>query len=347
MFSKIVFILAVFSTLTQAANFGVGQRDFIYVDKDRNRNLATHVWYPIDPKIKLNPIIQKGNPFAPVISAKNAPLSKSPLKFSLVLLSHGSGGKADKLFWLTDHLVRNGYIVLAVDHPGNMTGDNSAEGLMRIWERPKDITFALNRLLEENDFKSQIDLDRVAAVGHSAGGTTALLLGGARLSSAQFTSPIPHCSGTKDPYYARLCEELKSLDLHAFPKALVEGDYRDPRVKALIALDPGMFKSFQVDSLTNLKTKSLIFIADKLNAPQDEIHSKEFLKVFPKNTATLVPGSFHMTFLQACNPDFPKDDPELKELCIENDRKLRTQRSVAKGSLNFLKTAWIESDTKS
>ena len=323
-----------------ASDFGVGQRDYVFQDKERSRTLTTHVWYPIDAKIPLPVPDIKENPFLPVIAKKEAPLPELPLQFPVVLLSHGSGGKADKLFWIVDSLVREGMVVVAVDHVGNMTGDSSGDGMMRIWNRPLDLSFALDRVLDQKEFISRLDLTRVAAVGHSAGGTAALLLAGARLSADRFQSPIPYCAGTKDPYYAKLCTEVAAIKPKTYPKKTIEGDYSDSRVKAVVALDPGFARSFDPPSFKQLRAKALLFIAERINTPHDEIFSKEFSHFLPADMHQVVPRSFHMTFLQACKPGFPKDDPELKELCIENDLKVRLQKEIAHRTLAFLTKSW-------
>jgi len=320
--------------------FKVGQKDYIFQDPARGRSLAAHIWYPIDAQTPVVIPVIKGNPFLPVVATKNAPLPSYPQQFPVVLLSHGSGGKADKLFWLTEKLVKDGIIVVAVDHQGNMTGDSSADGMMRIWNRPQDLSFVLDRVLEQKDFKGRLDLGKVAATGHSAGGTGVLMLAGARLSSEKFQSPVPYCSGTKDPFYGQLCNQLKSLKLSSYPKKTVEGDYSDSRVKAVVALDPGFARSFETTSFKHLSAKPLVFIAERINTPHDEIFSKEFSHFLPTGAHEIVPKSFHMTFLQACKTDFPKDDAELKELCIENDRKLRLQKEVARRTLEFFRKGW-------
>jgi hypothetical protein len=100
-----------------------------------------------------------------------------------------------------------------------------------------------------------------------------------------------------------------------------------------------MAKSFNRDSLKHLKAKPLLFVADRINAPQDEIYSKYFLQIFNSAEAKFIPKSYHMSFLQSCKPDFPSDDPELRELCVENSQKLLIQKEVANQSIAMFRSA--------
>ena len=173
-------------------------------------------------------------------------------------------------------------------------------------------------------------------MGHSAGGTTALLLGGARLSYGRFTSPIPKCEGSSDdPYFAELCTQMKKINFKSFSRVTVEGDYKDSRVTAIVALDPGFAKSFDPTSLKTMKAEPMIFIAEKLREPQDEIFSKEFIDLLPNKSVEIIPGSVHMTFLSACKPNIPLEG-ELKALCSDNNQKLKIQSEVAVKSLAFI-----------
>lgn len=319
--------------------FSVGQRDYVFKDAARNRKLVTHVWYPVDAKTQITS--QDQGPFVPVMAAKDAPLMQTQ-KFPVVLLSHGSGGIGYRLFWLADPLVRSGMIVIAVDHQGNKLMDNSGDGLMRVWERPRDLSFALDQVLQIPEFKTQIDLTRVAAVGHSAGGTTVLLLGGARLSHEKFKSPIPLCAGSKDPYFSKLCEQIKTLDLKTYSKDIVERDHSDSRVKAVVAMDPGFAQSFETDSLKQMRAKPFVWVADRLMTPQDEIFSKDFLKDLPKGSAEILPQSVHMTFLQACKPGVSSENDELKLICDGDLQKIKHQKEVAQKTLDFFRNSWSE-----
>lgn len=310
-----------------------GQRNYEFTDASRKRMLRTFVWYPAAAD-SIPKELTKG-PFQPVIAARDAPVLKQSGRFPVVLLSHGSGGTADKLFWLTDALVNKGFIVVAIDHAGNMTGDNSGKGLIEVWLRPQELSFALDKVSALTEFKDQLDLSRVAAVGHSAGGTTALLLVGARFSKERFESPVPNCHGTKDPYLAVWCKEIETLDLKSYSAETLTRDYGDKRVRVSVALDPGFARSFAPDSLNDVRDKVHLFVADRLSTPFDEIHSKDFLKILGTSAAEIVPDSIHMTFLQPCSAGVPKDDPELKELCANNESKASIQNKVAESIVAF------------
>lgn len=316
-------------------SYQVGIRDYNFMDQTRHRKIATHVWYPVESKTQIAAQKQKG-PFVPVTGALNSPISNLSQKYPVVLLSHGSMGLANRLFWLGEALVQNGFIVIAVDHPGNMFQDSSADGLMRVWDRAKDLSYALDNVSRTSELGSHLDLDHVSAIGHSAGGAAVLLLAGARFSAERFQNPIPLCEGSQDPVYQKECNELKAFNYRAFDKKVVEGDYSDKRVKAIVGLDPGFTRSFDPASLKNLKPKALVFIAEKLEEPQDEIYSKDFLKLLPSGQAEVVKGSVHMTFLQACKEGLPIEDPELKALCSTRDEKLRLQKQVSEKLIQFL-----------
>ena len=154
---KIIILLALTSDLGFTGVFEGGQRSYLFKDSSRNRSLQTFVWYPAATGAKPS-ALKKLGPFAPVVAAKDAGLNKARAKYPVVLLSHGSGGTSDKLFWATEKLVQSGIVVIAVNHTGKMTGDSSGKGLLEVWKRPTDLTFALDQVMLSKEFKDRLVL---------------------------------------------------------------------------------------------------------------------------------------------------------------------------------------------
>jgi predicted esterase len=136
-------------------------------------------------------------------AAEGAPLAKGPEAFPVVLFSHGLGGTGFEYTFLIENLVSHGYVVASIEHTesaivvvfpnGRMIPfhvDSAPAGLspevrfqrmaqsvsVGINEGAADVRFVLNRLTELNSTDSQhfplagrLDLQRVAAIGHSAG----------------------------------------------------------------------------------------------------------------------------------------------------------------------------------
>lgn len=101
-------------------------------------------------------------------------------EFPVVLFSHGFTGIRLQSSFLTSHLASHGMIVVAPDHPSrdlfNVLG-GTASGDRQ--ESVDDLLGSLDLILEEattagGRFEGHVDAERVAALGHSAGGGTIL-----------------------------------------------------------------------------------------------------------------------------------------------------------------------------
>jgi predicted dienelactone hydrolase len=134
----------------------------------------------------------------------NAPIAGMPKRFPLVLLSHGLGGTGFEYTSLIEELVSHGYVVAAIEHtytasavvfpdgsvvaphqdpePAGLTPQQRMQRMMDtagllIRRGAEDHLFVLNKLTELNKsgaggflLAGRLDLNRIAAVGHSAGG---------------------------------------------------------------------------------------------------------------------------------------------------------------------------------
>ncbi|MFM9862581.1 MAG: alpha/beta hydrolase family protein [Micropepsaceae bacterium] len=112
----------------------------------------------------------------------------------VVIFSHGLGGNRDGAVYLLNHLAENGYVAVAVQHPGsdtkavfpggtvNQAGLRDAISPGAAADRFRDIPFAIDELttMNANDarLKGRMDMSKVGLSGHSYGAITTLALAG-------------------------------------------------------------------------------------------------------------------------------------------------------------------------
>lgn len=261
--------------------------------------LAASVWYPL------------GTPTYQGLIGDNAVFHGTPAyvgaaiapgAFPLVLLSHGSGGNMDNLAWLSSALALKGAMVLAVNHPGSTSGDSSPRRSLRLADRAADLEAALDHLLADPAFAAHVDPSRIASLGFSLGGATALNLAGARTDRGLYRD-----------YCARLGEAAADcaffakggVDFANLPEAF-EGEMRDPRINAAIAIDPGMTYALDLASVAALELPVLLinlggeerWLAVDVSARGSDLASllsdAEYAVAAPAN---------HFTFLGLCKPE--------------------------------------------
>ena len=104
----------------------------------------------------------------------------------LVVFSHGSGGAPWPMADLARSFVNAGYTVALPEHAGDNYRDQHLVGPASWKLRPAEVSHAIDAVLQDNRFAKQIDFEQVGVYGTSAGGLTALVLGGGTWSPANF-----------------------------------------------------------------------------------------------------------------------------------------------------------------
>ena len=173
--------------LASARAEGVGFRD-IHVEGEGER-LVTALWYPTEAASGTTTV----GPFS-MNASRVAPIGSG--RYGLVLISHGTGGGRLNHRDTAIRLAKSGYIVAAPEHAGDSWRDDRFSGTSANWRRrPRQLSAVLDRLLGDTEFGPRIDVERIGAIGHSAGGYSVLALIGGRADMAVLAR---HCTRRRD-----------------------------------------------------------------------------------------------------------------------------------------------------
>ena len=134
------------------------------------RPITIEVWYPAAASAA-------GQPLEAVFDAvRDAPHAGG--RFPLLVFSHGSGGIRFQSVPYTRHLATHGFIVAAPDHYGNTLGNNTQSLATLAFDRPRDVSFVLDQLLDAATvpaiLRGHIDPLHIGITGHSFGGYTSV-----------------------------------------------------------------------------------------------------------------------------------------------------------------------------
>lgn len=211
----------------------------------------------------------KFGPFEMVLSV-GAKIAKG--KFPLLVISHGSGGSNLGHRSIAFALVKKGYIVGMPLHPENNYQDNSAEGTVKNWiNRPKHISATIETLLSNSEIAVSIEAEKIAVMGHSAGGYTALAVAGGVANTGHIIELCKTYPQQPEPF-CRLVKDNKT-------KSVMIENPRDERVKAIVLMAPVgiLFKS--KESLAQVNVPALLLRAEK----DDELTEPNHAEIIASN----------------------------------------------------------------
>lgn len=251
----------------------------------------------------------KGGMFRYGRTALDAPFAHDEPS-ALVVLSHGSGGNAGQLSWLAEALVRDGYLVAAVDHHGDTSSEEAQAVPAHLLpgEHSRDLSVLIDRLLADEAIGPRIDAGRIGAAGFSLGGLAALSLSGLHLSFDEITA---HCEATRDgpgcsaPLDARPTRVDVKAGVRSDPavRAAIERSRTpvdDKRVRAVYAIAPTLLPAVPSGRWTTMRLPSAIVVADKdRQAPADTV-GPLVRRSLPGAELVQVADAGHAVFLAVC-----------------------------------------------
>jgi len=261
---------------------------FHYYDQSRNRPITTEVWYPVDKEI---PAQASTGFWLRCDEAREAPLSNKTDKYPLVVISHGSGADRYTVAWLAEVLAANGYIVAAMDHFGNTWNNKIPEYYARPWERPMDISFVLDRILESSQFRDRIDIDKIGFAGYSLGGSTGIWIAGAKAADHNLDYLKSHC--VKDIGDIVPMSTIENIDFNP-----AKGSFLDERFSAMVLMAPALGWFFDEKSLASIGIPIFIFAAESDEVAPLENNAKIFAQKISRASLKVFKGKAnHYIFL--------------------------------------------------
>jgi predicted dienelactone hydrolase len=278
-------------------------------DAQHRSNLRITIWYPAKPGAPTTTIdVPPEKPLFMVGRvAMDAPFADT-VRHPVVLLSHGFGGTARIMGWFGTALAEKGYVVVAVDHPGNNGIDpQTAAGSVLWWDRADDLKLALETVLADPELGSHVNAARVGVAGFSIGGLTALVAGGARTDPAKmldFCRTHPD-DGTCKPQLEFPLTIAQNKAALADPALITERarashDHTIPGVKAVFAMAP-VVQPLTPASLRAIHIPTAIVVGvDDVTVPA-ETQANVARKLIPGATLAMLPGVTHYSFLATCS----------------------------------------------
>ena len=216
----------------------------------------------------------------------------------LVVLSHGRGGSFVVHHDTAEQLADAGFVVAALNHPGDTELDKSLFYDLSIYkQRPLDVKRVIDFLTGASPLATTIDPNRIGIYGFSRGGYTALVAIGA---NPDFALGLSQCEGRTD----KICDQIRA---HEYP---TEPLTHDRRIKAAVVADP-LAIFFTPEGLAGITIPVQLWASEKGG---DGIDPKALdalnTQLKAPHTFTKVENSHHFSFLTVCPPAFAERNPD-------------------------------------
>ncbi|MCL2893010.1 alpha/beta hydrolase family protein [Brenneria tiliae] len=294
----IIFIWGWLVCFPALASQSVGYRHLDLADGKNGRALSVAVLYPTAAIGESESLGENPAFFGvPVIKQARPQAGLHPL----VILSHGYSGSWRNQLWLAHALAQKGYIVAAPNHPGTTFMDMNPAVAARLWLRPNDVSRVITALQENPDIAGNTASERIAVVGHSLGGWTALAVAGARFNAEQFAKD---CLTQAQLASCKIYQAI-GAGKSATARARLDESARDKRITAAVSLDLGLARGFTPASLAAM-TVPLLVIAAGVPDPvlPASLESQYLMRFLPEKTSQYqeIAAATHFSFMQLCKP---------------------------------------------
>jgi predicted dienelactone hydrolase len=185
--------------------------------------LSGAIWYPCaaEPTHVALGSLSVGADFG-MKGVKDCPVTGA--KLPLVIFSHGRGGWFGQHHDTVEALADAGFVVAAINHPGDTFSDSSRRDTLSIWgSRPADMVRLLDFMLRDWKDRAVIDPAKIGFFGFSIGGSTGLALMGIKPDFGRVASLCKETTG--------VCAQLHNGQMPPDPP-------QDARIRSAVIVDP-------------------------------------------------------------------------------------------------------------
>lgn len=260
--------------------------------------------------------------------AEEAPVAMG--QFPLLVISHGNTGSPMALHDLANGLARQGFVVVAVTHPGDNSRDHSRLGtLSNLYGRPLQISAAITAARADALLAPYLNDGKVGVIGYSAGGETALILSGARPDLERLRRYCKARPGDGDA--CKTHGVLIADHSELVPRA-------DPRVGAVMLMAPQSLM-FGRHALAGVQVPALIYSGDRDQLLALEHNADALARKLPVSPDyRLLSGAGHFVFMAPCDAEQHQRMPVLCTDAEGVDRR-HIHRSLRSASTAFFSQA--------
>lgn len=321
---------------SNAVGQSVGSADFEVDSTTGNPAFSARLWYPTSDSVEQLFGASRIRPgYLAVPDGEISLNDQAPL----IILNHGSGGSADSLAWLATEFAIRGALVIAADHPASSGGDPERASMLEIWTQPEDVQAMLDQLLV-SDWSRFIDQQRIAVIGFSLGGATAMSLAGARLHFERFPA---FCVNHDDGACQAFRHLFAQLDNDFFARA--NGNFFEPRLRAAVAIAPGFSESITAESLQALPTPVLLIAGEMDQQLPPETHLYPMQHLLPENSRYLeITGAQHFSFLPECGEGAIAVLAETNEEFVCQEMGNKTRKEIHFETIAIIESFLIAND---
>ncbi|MFJ3259689.1 alpha/beta hydrolase family protein [Pseudomonas sp. NPDC086581] len=247
-------------------------------------------------------------------------------RFPLLVMSHGNYGTPLAHRDLIEALVRKGFVVVTLLHPGDNLHDHSRLGAKsNLYGRPLQVSETISAALLDPKVAAIADPRKVGVIGYSAGGETALILAGAQ---PRLERLIKYCQ--ERPGDADACSEKGQV--RADRNDLVP--MADPRIGALLLLAP-LSLMYGVHELEDVQVPVLLYTGNEDQILDWKKNAGALARKLPQQAdLRVLDGAGHFVFMSPCSEEEVEATPDLCTDTQGVDRKA-IHRDLAASAAEF------------